>query len=184
MLKIAICDDEEVVCAMLKEMVLGHLGELGEACDIKCYANGSQLLQGPFCSDILLLDIQMPGVDGLALAKKLRAEEINCALIFITALAGHVYDAFEVEPIDYLCKPVEAERLKKALNRALRKIEVNDQNYLLVKTMNWCKQIKLSSIYYGEVINRKIYLYTQNGAIDYYGKLEELEKQLDYRFVR
>jgi len=48
--------------------------------------------------------------------------------------------------------------------------------------MNWCKSVKLDDIYYCEVINRKIYLYTKGGVIEYYCKLEDIEKQLDYRF--
>lgn len=184
MIRISICDDEDVICDMLRQQVSSHMDDLKKPYEIKCYTNAAQLMQSPLHYDILLLDIQMPELDGLTFAKKLRENEMDCALIFITALEEHVFDAFEVEAIDYICKPIDDKRLKKALERALKKAEASDDKYLLIKTMNWCKSIKISSIYYCEIINRKIYLHTQNSVIDYYCKIEDVEKQLDYRFVR
>ncbi len=97
-------------------------------------------------------------------------------------MAEYVYDAFEVEAFDFICKPIEEIRLHKTLNRAFKKLGKNKS--LFIQTMNWCKSVKLDDIYYCEVINRKIYLRTQNGVIEYYCRLEDTEKQLDYRFVR
>ena len=126
----------------------------------------------------------MPEQDGLALAKKIRENESQGIIIFITALAECVYDAFEVETFDYICKPVDEARLQRTLGRAFKKLRETENRSLFIQTMNWCKSIKLDDIYFCEVINRKIYLHTKNEVIEYYCKIEDVEKQLDDRFVR
>lgn len=126
----------------------------------------------------------MPEQDCITLAKKLRETQSGSAIIFISALKEHVYDAFEVEALDYICKPIDEARLQKALSRAVVKLREQGNKSLFIQTMNWCKSVKLEDIYYCEVINRKIYLYTKSGTIEYYRKLEAVEQQLDYRFAR
>ncbi len=70
--------------------------------------------------DLVLLDIHMPGLDGLALAHRLRALAFPPAIVFVTAHAEHAVSAFELEAVDYLTKPVRLERLQQALAKALR----------------------------------------------------------------
>lgn len=126
----------------------------------------------------------MPEQDGLELAKRLRKDGVRGIIIFLTAFAEYVYDAFEVEAFDYICKPIKEIRLYRTLERAFYKLGESESRNLFIQTTNWCKSVKLDDIYYCEVINRKIYLHTQNGVIEYYCRLEDIEKQLDYHFVR
>lgn len=72
--------------------------------------------------DLVLLDIQMPGLDGLAWAQQLADRPLPVAVVFVTAHAGHALQAFEVEALDYLTKPVRLERLQQCLQKAERKI--------------------------------------------------------------
>lgn len=184
MIKIAICDDEKVACELLLQKVLSYMDEWKEPCEIECFFSAAGLLQTPCFFDLFFLDIQMPEQDGIALAKKIRENENRGTIIFITALAEYVYDAFEVEAFDYICKPIDDMRLQKTLDRAIKKLRESEKNCLFVQTMNWCKSVKLDEIYYCEVMNRKIYLHTKTGVVEYYCKLKDIEKQLDYRFVR
>jgi two-component system response regulator AlgR len=70
--------------------------------------------------DVLLLDISMPGMDGMSLAQLLKAEELSPAIIFCTAWSDQAVEAFECDAVDYLVKPVRAERLELALDKARR----------------------------------------------------------------
>lgn len=81
-------------------------------------------------------------------------------------------------------KPVKDVRLALTLDRALKKLNRRKEPHLLVRTLNQCRSIAFNSIFYCEVINRKLYLHTQDGIIDYYGKMDALEMQLDNRFFR
>ncbi len=183
MLKIAICDDEPFMCGLLKEKIEEYLQKGSKEFKIFCYPNGESLpVFGDF--DIVLLDVQMPGINGMELAKRLRENGNSCAVIFVTILKEPVFDAFEVDAVDYLCKPVDEVRLKRALERAIRRIDVQKGKALLIHTMNHRQSVKLDSILYCEVFNRKILLHTQQGVIEYYSRLSDVENQLDKRFAK
>lgn len=73
--------------------------------------------------DLALLDIQMPGLDGLALARKMREEGLNTLCIFITAYDAFAVRAFEVHAVDYLLKPIRPARLREALDTAAHRLQ-------------------------------------------------------------
>ena len=184
MLQIAVCDDEPVMCHYLKEMLTTILDSLKEPFAIACYTNSSKLLNSATAYDLLFLDIQMPGFDGMETARQLRERMEDCILIFVTVLKDCMSKAFEVEAFDYLLKPIDREQLSRTLTRALKRLKRRRKPRLFVSTLNQCCLVDFDAIFYCEVINRKLYLHTRDGVIDYYGKMEEIEKQLDSRFFR
>lgn len=118
MLSILIVDDESPARDRLRRMLedLPQYAIAGEA------GTGAQALEaiGELQPDIVLLDISMPGMDGMSLARTLQRGGVQPAIIFCTAYQNQALDAFEAEAIDYLVKPVRAERLKQALDKACR----------------------------------------------------------------
>ena len=70
--------------------------------------------------DLVLLDVEMPGMDGVDLARRLRAMEPALMIVFVTAFERYAVDAFDVQALDYLVKPVRPERLEQSLQRAVR----------------------------------------------------------------
>lgn len=184
MIKIAVCDDEKVMCEQLKRMTASKLEQWKENFRITCYTNALQLLYGPQDADLIFLDIQMPHLDGMDLAKRLRQKGFEGILIFVTVLKDCMPDAFEVEALDYLCKPVDELRLERTLQRSLKRLKRREERYLSVQTMNWCKNIRLKDIFYCEIINRKIYVHTENQIIEYYGKMKDVERQTEPDFIR
>jgi two-component system response regulator AlgR len=116
-MKVLIVDDEALARLRLRSL-LESLPELdarvtGEATD----ADEALLMLRAESADVVLLDIHMPGRDGLRLAAALRKLAPRPAVIFVTAHAGHALRAFELEALDYLTKPVRRERLLAALQR-------------------------------------------------------------------
>lgn len=184
MIKIAVCDDEAAMCEQMKEMAAQILGQWKEPFDMACYLSPQELLGNSYRPDLLFLDIQMPGLNGVELARKLKEQELDCAIIFVTVLEDCMLDAFEVEAVDYLCKPVDKDRLERALRRVLKRWKNTAGNHLFIQTKSWSRKVKVSDIYYCEVINRKIYLHTKSGVIEYYGKLKETERQLGSSFIK
>jgi len=184
MLKVAILDDEKSFCELLAEKLSPILADLHEKYQIACYTNVAKLEKAASDFDLIFLDIRMPGENGVELAKKLRADGNYSALVFMTAFREYAIDAFEVEAVDYLCKPVDSFRLKQAVNRVLAKRRRPVERTLAIQTLSLRRYVKFNTIYFCEVINRKIYLHTTDEVVGYYGKMEELEAQLDGRFFR
>jgi two-component system response regulator AlgR len=126
MLRILIVDDEAPARDRMRRMLaeLPDFDVVGEA------GSGQQALHlieelGP---DILLLDISMPGMDGMTLARTLQKGGSQPAVIFCTAYQNQALEAFEAEAVDYLVKPVRAERLGQALEKARRFIGDHPDN--------------------------------------------------------
>lgn len=118
MLRILIIDDE----APARERMARMLAELPNFAVVGEAASGQQALQAieDYAPDILLLDISMPGMDGMTLARTLQKGGLQPAVIFCTAYQNQALEAFEAEALDYLVKPVRAERLAQALEKARR----------------------------------------------------------------
>jgi two-component system response regulator AlgR len=118
MLNILIIDDEKPARDRLRRLLTAMPGF-----DVAGEANsGAQALEriSELSPDILLLDISMPGMDGMSLARVLQEGGASPAVIFCTAYQDQALKAFEAEAVDYLVKPVRTERLEKALQKAQR----------------------------------------------------------------
>ena len=119
-MRVLIADDEPIARAVLREhvTVIPGLEIVGEA------ENGPQTLAQIFSAapDVVLLDLQMPELDGLAVVRSLRGERVPL-IIFVTAFERHALEAFDVGAVDYLLKPVRRERLEKAIEKARRQLQ-------------------------------------------------------------
>lgn len=117
-MKVLIVDDEKPARDRLRQLVddFGIHEVVGEA------ANGEQavLLAASLSPDVVLLDIRMPGVDGIETAHHLNAMQTPPAVVFTTAYDEYAIDAFEARAIGYVLKPVRRERLERALDHAAR----------------------------------------------------------------
>lgn len=184
MIRIAICDDESVMCDTLEQLISLKLELLKTPFTVVCFSRTRTLLASPLDFDMIFLDIGIPDMDGISAARMLREQGFRGSLIFVTIMPEYMPEAFEVEAVDYLCKPIDETRLENALKRALKRIEKSGRATLFIQTMNWCRCVSPDDIYYCEVINRKIYLHTRTEVIDYYGRLKELEKKLNKNFIK
>ena len=183
-LKIAICDDETVMCGQLKELVSGKLSQWQEDFTVVCYTNAMRLLFSPMDFNLIFLDVQMPGINGMSLARKLRQKGFEGVLIFVTVMREYMPEAFEVEAMDFLCKPIDPKRLEAALARSVRRLGTEAEDTLFIRTANWCRAVKIRDIYYCEVMDRKIYVHMKGDVIEYYGRMKDLEKQTAFKLIR
>jgi two-component system response regulator LytT len=124
-LQAVLVDDEQ-----LARDELGYLlGQVGDIEVIGQAGNGVEALTTieRLQPDIVFLDIQMPGLTGFEVARRLLAQRATSHIIFVTAYDQHAIEAFEVNAVDYLLKPVDPSRLEVALNRARRRIATDRQ---------------------------------------------------------
>lgn len=184
MIRFAICDDEPFMLDIVSAYISSYMKGKRDAFLINRFSTGRELLEYKGVFDILLLDIQMEEPNGMETAKLLREKGFRGLLIFLTVLKECVFDSFEVEAYDYLVKPLEEQRFRRTMDRAVRSLRQSEKSIVIQRGSD-CKIIPLSQIVYCEVLGRKLYLHDREGEItDYYDKMEHFEKQTDNRFFR
>ena len=150
-----------------------------------------QQLQGQHF-DVVLLDIHMPGADGLALAQSMRGLKNPPAVVFVTAHVEHAVHAFELEAVDYLTKPVRLERLQAALQKVERFTQSqsglaaqNDtQEVLVIQERNRTERVPLHLVVYFKAELKYITVRTTTRSYILDGSLNELEERYREQFVR
>ena len=132
--------------------------------------------------DILFLDVEMPGLSGISLAKKIRQTDENIQLVFVTGYSDYIAEGYDVSALHYLIKPVQEKKLSDVLQKAISLIQKNEL-FLPIQTKEGLERIPLSDIRYVEVYSNYITLHAKK---DYTVKrtLSSLEKELDNRFYR
>ena len=185
MIHIAICDDEKHMSDQIRAMASDFFRKKNRKIRLRTFLSGEELLNDEGQIDILFLDIQMKGMDGLETARKLRAGQFRGFLIFITVLKEMVFQSFEVQAYDYLVKPVEEKQFEKTMERLFASMQNAGEDSLLVQKGYEGRIIWEDEIVFCEVIDRKIYLNLASGeVVNYYERIENLETKLGSHFFR
>ena len=132
--------------------------------------------------DVLLLDIEMSGMDGVELARRIRAEDDRVQIVFITGYNDYIAQGYEVAALHYLVKPVDPDKLFQVLTRAVGRLARNEP-VLTLELPGEMVRVPLSKIRYVDVLHNYV---TVHAGQDYDLKrpLRELERELDQRFYR
>ena len=185
MIRIAICDDEKHMSDHIRAMASDFFRKKNREIQLRTFLSGEELLNYDGQIDILFLDIQMNGMDGLETARKLRAGKFRGFLIFITVLKEMVFQSFEVQAYDYLVKPVDEKQFRKTMERLYASMQNTSEDSLLVQQGYERRIVPKDEIVFCEVIDRKIYLNLASGeVVDYYERIENLETKLGSHFFR
>lgn len=187
-LKVLLVDDEPLarsrLRALLAECALPPGSEVGEA------ANAAQaqacMAQRPW--DVVLLDIHMPGLDGMGLAAVWRQQGVRPAIVFVTAHPEHALQAFEVDAVDYLTKPVRRERLLLALDKAQRMLSQRDTaaqpDYLLIHDRGRVERVPVHDVVYLKAELKYVTVRTPERSYIYDGSLHDLERSHGAMWLR
>ncbi len=192
-MKILIVDDEQLA----RERLHRQLDELNEDYEIIEADNGLTAIEQSqkYNPEIVLLDIRMPGMDGIEAANKLSELEAPPAIIFTTAYDEYALKAFDSHAIAYLLKPVRKEKLNKAIHSANRLNRVQLQNiqhenneakeqYLSVRIHSGVRKIDLNDIYYFHAEQKYVTVKYHEGEVLIEESLKSLESRFGDEFIR
>lgn len=187
-LRVLIVDDEALARARLATLV-------GDCASPRCEVAGQaasvrealEWLQSN-AADVLLLDIQMPGPPGTALAAQLQQQAQPPVVVFVTAHGEHALAAFDLDAADYLTKPVSRERLAAALARAARRVpattDETDAPMLVVSERGRVVRVPVAEVLYLKAELKYVTLRTATRSYVLDDSLTELEQRLGERFLR
>ena len=179
-------DDEKAI----REHICGLVEEQQPESRIEAYATGEELLASGKRFDIVFLDIQMGGMNGIEAARSLREKNANLGvedtvLVFITGIKDYVFDAFDLYAFQYLLKSIDERKFAEALERAVREAaKKKERRVLFIKSRNLT--LDQSEILYIESRAKKVEIHTAGAAqaIEIYAAMDELEGQLGENFYR
>ncbi|MBQ8162522.1 MAG: response regulator transcription factor [Clostridia bacterium] len=181
MLNITILEDQAEQTEHLKKL-LGRYGDThpGFACTLHTYDNPILFLDEYRCDmDILFLDIQMPDILGIDVAKKIRKKDERVMIIFITMLTQYAIEGYSVGAFDYVLKPVRYEEFSAKMDRACRMLSHrSSEKTLEIRTKESTRRISVDRVTYLEVVNHDVIIHTDTANYRQWGSLKLYEDQL------
>ena len=186
-INIAVCDDEQQQTEYVKMLVKKWAGENNIQINIAMFDSAENFKSAATDGqkfDILLLDIQMGGQNGVELAKEIRQSDKKLAIIFITGFADFMSEGYDVSALHYLMKPVKEDKLFEVLDKAAESLRKTSRTVIFPKTGGDVK-IKANDIVYAEVLSHTVAVYLANGkSEEFQMRISDIEQLLGDGFFR
>lgn len=184
--KIAVCDDQERDREYVASLVKTWADEKNHAASVSFCASAEDFLfhyEDEKNYDVLLLDIEMKDMDGVALAKKIRQTDQNVQIVFITGFPDFMAEGYEVSALHYLMKPVSGEKLSSVLDKAVGNLKKQERR-ICVTFDHRTEFIPLREIIFVEAQKQYVVIHTENGEYRMKVSLSTIEKELDEYFFK
>lgn len=170
MLHIAICDDQPAELREIRRCVQEYFDTMTErSAEIHAFQNPMDFLdylEGGGQCDIALLDICMPGIDGIQIGKEIRAKESRTEIIFFTTSRDFAVDAFELKAAHYIIKPVTREHVNEAMNRAMKSFGPQERGKVVLQGEGGIlRVVSTDTIIYVENFHHHRAVYTTAGEM-------------------
>lgn len=180
MMKIALVDDDKQHLELLKSYIRRYETEEKKLFIVSEFMNGLNFVEDYTGNiDVIFLDIEMPHMNGLDAAKKIRQIDTNVGIIFVTNMAQYAIKGYEVNAIDFIVKPVEYYIFADKLEKAMKSIQRNQEKHIIIETEEGVEKILLSQILYIEKDKNYLLYHTFRGKRRVRGTIKAVEEQLN-----
>ncbi len=186
MIRIAIAEDDPQCFAQMEQYIGSFSQETGRAFQITHFDNGEDLVERYKPDyDLILMDVEMPFMDGMTAAGYVRELDPEVVIVFVTNLAQYAIQGYAVNALDYILKPVSYFSFSQRLKRALQYVRRKGTDYITVAVKGGAVKLEVDGIYYAERLGRQLMLHTRTGIHASTATLQQLEEALEGRgFVR
>ncbi len=186
MINVGIIEDDELAAARLAEMLELYGREKNAALSLNRFVGAESVIgnhSGNF--DVLFIDIELSGIDGISAAKEIRKSDEKVIIVFVTNVARFAVEGYSVGALDYIVKPVNKTRLFSAMNSVMKKLERLRSVKIAVSTAGGAVFLDSSEITYVEVFGHCLVYHTGTEKIAEWAPLSRAEKILsNYGFAR
>ncbi|MGM9592961.1 MAG: LytR/AlgR family response regulator transcription factor [Candidatus Onthomonas sp.] len=179
MLRVAVVEDEAEYAQLIRDYVIRFGSESGEQVDVTLFGNGMDIAEEYHpVWDIIFLDVEMPLLDGLSAAERIRQSDPAVILIFITKMAQYAIHGYDVDAMDYVLKPLSYYAFAMKMKKAVSVLHSREQTSILLPSEQGFVKVPTSYIYYVEVQAHYIHYHTMLGEFVRKGSLKEVKQQL------
>ena len=180
-INIAICDDEKLQVELLEKYVKSWASNNNILANIETFYNAESFEFSWSMDkkhDILLLDIEMPGQNGVELAKRIRTEDDILDIIFITAISDYIAEGYDVSALNYLIKPIKETKLYECLDKAMEMIP-KEEKTIIINMDGENHRIIQNHILYIESVGHFLEIHTVDKKYITRKNIGDIEKELD-----
>ena len=184
--QIAICDDEDNQLAGILSLVQEWVRCFCHGCQIQTFSSAEEFLfeyTEDKAYDILLLDVELTGISGIDLAKRIRADHNRAEIVFVTSHFEFIAEGYEVDALHYLTKPVSSEKLMEVLNKAVEKLSVEPPSVIITRDGETVKLYE-SDILYVESFLHYISIHTTEREYKIKENISSFQQKLSDDFYR
>ncbi len=180
MIRIAVVEDDPGYRAQVAEFLKQYADETGIGIEKTEYADGSEIVkQYAENMDIILMDIEMPEMNGMSAAEWIRQQDRNVIIIFLTNSPQYAIRGYRVEALDYILKPISYVDFAQRLKRAVDRLDKRKNHYVTVtKGKSGVKRISVSEITYVEVREHSLIYHMESGTLTVTGTMRDVEMEL------
>lgn len=179
MIRIAIVEDDDFYLQQLKEYLTRYGQESGKSFHISVFHDGAGIAEkyDPVY-DIILMDIELPRMDGMTAAERIRRQDPEVVIIFITNMPQYAMKGYTVEAMDYVLKPISYYAFTQRIERAIQRMHRRDKRFIAVNYQGGMLKLDVSQITYVEVQDHDLIYHTTQGSYAAKGTLSEAERML------
>ena len=178
-MRIAIVEDAAETRTQLNAYIRKYFEAKKEPCEITCFSSGESILSHYKAQySVIFLDIQMPGMDGVETAEKIRALDEHVILIFVTNLANYAIKGYSVNALDFLLKPVNPLMIERLLDRVRKVLGHKASQFITLPTEGGFTRLDTSHIMYVESQNHTLYVHTEEKNIELRETMKNMETLL------
>ncbi len=185
MINIALVDDDRAVTEQMSKHLARFAAENGVELNTESFDNAVDFLEQEHRFSAVFMDIEMPCFDGMSASQKLREADKDILLVFVTNSPHYAIEGYSVDAVDYILKPVQYSRLSSITKKLLRMMNQLGTESVIIKQHGVSRKILLSRIKYVEIREHLLFYYTEDGRIETWGTLKEVESGLGrFAFAR
>ena len=186
MVTVAIVEDDDNEAERIKSYLIRYGKENDETFNVMHFSDGLEFLDKIRPEvDAVFMDIEMPFLNGIEAARKLRQSDLSVPIVFITNLKQYALKGYEVEAMDFLVKPVAYAAFSTMMSRVCARLTMRIDDEIFIQNAQGGFKIKISDIFYVEVIKHYVIFHTPRGEVKMWGSLSDIEKRLpDKKFAR